>query len=164
MERSQWYIGTPNGVVMCVDSRLEHQPQGRLYHSYSREGKCFGTMEQLLVWLEQFYNWMNFPYPGTDDRTFTGAEREGTRGIHSAERTKIMKDEELLSRHGELGTFVIRVQHRQNSSWQGRITWMDQDKTVCFRSVWELIKLVDGALDTVCGQEDRTDEVSWTEG
>ena len=164
MERSQWYIGTPNGVVMCVDSRLEHQLQGRLYHAYSREGKYFGTMEQLLTRLEQFYNWMNFPYPGTVDRTFTEGGKEKTKNIHSAERTKIMKDEELLNRHGELGTFVIRVQHRQNSSWQGRITWMDKNKTVCFRSVWELIKLVDGALDTVCGEEDSPDEVSWTEG
>jgi len=67
-----------------------------------------------------------------------------------------------LSRHGDMGTFVIRVQHRQNSSWQGRITWLDRDKTVYFRSVWELMKLVDGALDMVCGTEDGADEVSWT--
>ena len=32
MERSQWYIGTPNGVVMCVDRMAEHQPKGRFYH------------------------------------------------------------------------------------------------------------------------------------
>lgn len=49
-----------------------------------------------------------------------------------------MSDEELLNKHGDLGTFIIRVQHRQNSSWQGRITWMDEDKTVYFRSMWEL--------------------------
>ena len=65
-----------------------------------------------------------------------------------------MKDEELLSRHGDLGTFIIRVQHRQNSSWQGRITWMEKNKTVYFRSIWEMIKLVEGALDTVSQQED----------
>ena len=70
------------------------------------------------------------------------------------ERTRIMRDEELLSRHGDLGTFIIRVQHRQNSSWQGRITWMDKNKTVYFRSIWEMIKLVEGALDTVSQQED----------
>ncbi len=164
MERSQWYIGTPNGVVMCVDRRLEHhQPRGRLYHAYSREEEQFDTLEQLLARLEKFYNWINFPYPGTDDRTFIGAGKEGIPHINPAERTKIMKDEELLSRHGELGTFVIRVQQRQNSSWQGRITWMDRDRTVYFRSVWELIKLIDGALDTVCGQEDCPEEVSWAE-
>lgn len=163
MDRSQWYIGTPNGVVMCVDRRLEHQPQGRLYHAYRKEGERFDTMEQLIVRLEQFYDWVNFPYPGTNDRTFTGTGREGTQSVNLEERTKIMKDEELLSRHGELGTFVIRVQHRQNSSWQGRVTWMDKNRTVCFRSIWELIKLVDGALDTVCGQEDSPVEVSWME-
>lgn len=161
MEKSQCYIGTPNGVVMCVDSRSGQQTQGRLYHAYSREGAQFGTLEQLLARLERFYNWMNFPYPGTNDRTFTGTGKKGILYTDSEERTKIMEDEELLSRHGELGTFVIRVQHRQNSSWQGRVTWMDRDKTACFRSVWELIKLVDGALDTVCGQEDNSEEVSW---
>lgn len=72
-----------------------------------------------------------------------------------------MKDEELLSRHGDLGTFIIRVQHRQNSSWQGRITWMDRNKTLYFRSIWEMIKLVASALDTVSGQEDGAQEQSW---
>ena len=40
-----------------------------------------------------------------------------------------MSDEELLRKHGELGTFVVRVQHRENSSWQGRITWMEKNRT-----------------------------------
>ena len=161
MERSQWYIGTPNGVVMCVDRMAEHQPKGRFYHAYSREGARFGNVEQLLVRLEQFYNWINYPYPGTNDRVFISTGRAVRPHGSLAERTKIMKDEELLSRHGELGTFIIRVQQRQNSSWQGRITWMDRNKTVCFRSIWELIKLVDNALDTVCGQEDSPEEVTW---
>ena len=72
-----------------------------------------------------------------------------------------MKDEELLSKHGDMGTFIIRVQHRQNSSWQGRITWMEKDKTVNFRSIWEMIKLVDSALNTVSEQEGGTVELQW---
>ena len=78
-----------------------------------------------------------------------------------AERVKVMSDEELLSKHGDLGTFIIRVQHRQNSSWQGRITWMDQDKTVYFRSVWELMKLIDSALNTIGGQEGLPPDKGW---
>ena len=72
-----------------------------------------------------------------------------------------MKDEELLNRHGDLGTFIVRVQHRQNSSWQGRITWMDQNKTVYFRSIWEMIKLVEEALNMVSEQEDSPGERFW---
>ena len=72
-----------------------------------------------------------------------------------------MKEEELLNRHGDLGTFIVRVQHRQNSSWQGRITWMDQNKTVYFRSIWEMIKLVEEALNMVSEQEDSPGERFW---
>ncbi len=73
-----------------------------------------------------------------------------------------MSDEELLNKHGDLGTFIIRVQHRQNSSWQGRITWMDEDKTVYFRSMWEMLKLIDSAVGTG-GQEESLEEPSWTD-
>lgn len=54
-----------------------------------------------------------------------------------------MGDEELLRKHGELGSFVVRVQHKQNSSWQGRITWVEKDRTANFRSALELLKLID---------------------
>ncbi|MBR2802675.1 MAG: hypothetical protein IKE21_08870 [Erysipelotrichaceae bacterium] len=63
----------------------------------------------------------------------------------------------MLMHHGEAGTFIIRVQQKQNSSWQGRITWVDEDKTVYFRSVWEMVKLIDNALQK--GEEEE--KVSW---
>ncbi|MBQ2641586.1 MAG: hypothetical protein IJG15_06290 [Lachnospiraceae bacterium] len=58
-----------------------------------------------------------------------------------------MKDQELLSKHGDMGSFIIRVQQRQNSSMQGRLTWIEKNKTVHFRSVWELIRLIDSAVE-----------------
>ena len=75
-----------------------------------------------------------------------------------------MSDEELLNKHGDLGTFIIRVQHRQNSSWQGRITWMDEDKTVYFRSMWEMLKLINSAVGTAGDLgEQMNEEPSWTD-
>lgn len=73
-----------------------------------------------------------------------------------------MSDEELMDRHGDLGTFIIRVQHRQNSSWQGRITWMEEDKTVYFRSMWEMLKLIDSAVGTSGEQLESQEDPSWT--
>ena len=72
-----------------------------------------------------------------------------------------MKDEELLMKHGDLGSFIIRVQHRQNSSWQGRITWVEKNQTMYFRSAWEMMKLMESALDTVSAPEDMEDEATW---
>ena len=160
MGKSQWYIGSPNGVVLCVYHASRWQIRGRLYHAYSREGLKIANMEQLLFELEHFYDSIDFPHPSTNNRTFQG---EIPHIGHRAGKEKVMSDEELLGRHGDLGTFIIRVQHRQNSSWQGRITWMDQDKTVYFRSMWEMLKLVDSALDTVSRWEDDRDEPTWPE-
>ena len=74
-----------------------------------------------------------------------------------------MKDDALLSKHGDIGTFVVRVQQRQNSSWQGRVTWMEKDKTIQFRSVWEMIKLIESAVDMVSEQENRPEELWFAE-
>lgn len=158
MERSQWYVGVPNGVVLCVDRMEGDRMGGRFYHSYSREPVVFQTMDEAFMEMERLYDDLHFPYPGNIPRTFGESQRGAVSG---QERTKIMKDEELLNMHGDLGTFIVRVQHRQNSSWQGRITWMEEDKTVCFRSVWEMIRLIAGALDTVSGPEEGLKEVQW---
>lgn len=158
MEKSQWYVGTPNGVVLCIDRAEGHEFSGRFYHFYSAEGTVFCSMDDALFELERFYDSLNFPHATTDSRSFEKNQRKMER--ERQERKKAMKDEELLSMHGDLGTFIIRVQHRQNSSWQGRITWMDKNKTVYFRSIWEMIKLVAGALDTVSRQEEER-EASW---
>ena len=74
----------------------------------------------------------------------------------------MVTDDELLSKHGDIGTFIVRVQHRQNSSWQGRITWMEEDRTLQFRSVWEMIKLIESAVDRVSSPEEN-EEINWFE-
>lgn len=144
MEGSGRYIGTPNGIVLCVNQHDRGTIAGELYHGYSAEGISFKGFEQIIRTAEDLFNALGFPYMGTSDRDIHGQ-------AHSCRKkegmTRVLKDEELLERHGELGTFVIRVQHRQHSSWQGRVTHLDSNKTVYFRSVLELIKIVDGTLD-----------------
>ena len=71
--------------------------------------------------------------------------------------TRALSDENMLEKHGDIGTFVIRVQHRQHSSWQGRVTYLEEDKSVYFRSVLELIKIIDGVLDKA-EQTDKAEE------
>ena len=90
-----------------------------------QKGGSLSSMDEIVFRMDCLYNYLNYPYPGTNTRTF-GQGRKKT--AHGQERTKLMKDEELLDRHGDLGTFIVRVQHRQNSSWQGRITWMEENQ------------------------------------
>ena len=157
MGKTQWYIGAPNGVVLCVNGSNEGDLSGVFYHSYSTEAVPFSGIGQMVLRMEKLYDYLRFPYPGTNSRTF-GEEKKLTR--LTEERKKIMSDDALLSKHGDIGTFIVRVQHRQNSSWQGRITWMEEDKTVQFRSVWEMIKLIESAVDLV-SEPEETPEEAW---
>lgn len=45
------------------------------------------------------------------------------------------------------GTFVIKIMNKQHSTWQGSVTWVEEQRTQNFRSALELLKMIDGALD-----------------
>ena len=47
---------------------------------------------------------------------------------------------------GEKATFVVNVQFRQNATWQGTVSWSEQKATRRFRSMLELISLMNDAL------------------
>ena len=158
MTKTQWYIGAPNGVVVCVDAARAGQLSGRLFHGYRADAELFGNTEQMILQMEALYDALDFPRLGLNERSFLPVEKAP---IHYSEGDRIMKDESLLNKHGDLGSFIIRVQHRQNSSWQGRITWMEQDKTISFRSVWEMVKLIESAVNTVSTEEEQEEAPRW---
>jgi hypothetical protein len=54
-------------------------------------------------------------------------------------------------------TFVVQVQFQRNATWQGTIDWLDARKTQRFRSVLEMIKLMDEAL------ADGMEDPAWLE-
>ena len=45
------------------------------------------------------------------------------------------------------GTFIVRIISQENATWQGQVTWLDRDQTETFRSMLELIRLIDGAVE-----------------
>lgn len=146
MTETGHYIGTPNGIVLCIDRCRDGMLEGFLYHGYNKEGIPIKGYEQIIRTAEELFNALGFPFMGTDDRDIHGR----THSYQKKERmARVMKDEELLEKHGDMGTFVIRVQHRQHSSWQGRVTYLEENKSVYFRSALELMKIIDGALDEV---------------
>ena len=58
------------------------------------------------------------------------------------------------------GTFIIKVEYTQNNTWQGRITWAEENKKVSFRSALEMVKLMNEALEKVQQDSERKSEDS----
>ena len=44
-------------------------------------------------------------------------------------------------------SFIVNIKCAQNHTWQGNLTWVEQKKTLAFRSVLEMIKLIDSAIE-----------------
>ena len=53
-------------------------------------------------------------------------------------------------------TFVIRVDARHNSTWQGEIQWLERRQARRFRSLLELILMVNEAIDMNSGTPDNS--------
>lgn len=43
-------------------------------------------------------------------------------------------------------TFVVQLTGQSHASWQGSISWVDQQRTASFRSALELLHLIDSTL------------------
>lgn len=50
---------------------------------------------------------------------------------------------------GKVGgiTFLVRIYFKQHANWQGTVQWLESGKTVPFRSVLELIALLNEAVE-----------------
>ena len=151
------YIGTPWGIILCVDYYQDEKINGRIYHRYQTEPIRVGGMTEAIFEIDAFFDRLGYPFPGTK---ITSAF-SGLSSIKMKQRIKMarkLSDEEMLKNNGEKGTFIIRVEQRQHSSWQGRVTWVEEGKTENFRSALELLKMIDGALGGMDIKEDAEEE------
>ncbi|MFV0401932.1 MAG: hypothetical protein ACK5LX_15130 [Oscillospiraceae bacterium] len=57
-----------------------------------------------------------------------------------------MNDNKSNGEQGSKETFVVQIQFQDNATWQGSITWARKGQEVRFRSMLEMIKLMDDAL------------------
>ena len=123
-------------IRLCVDSYRGGEMKGRYYNQgLDGGGRVFESLAQFLISAENLFDAMNFP------QAFT-AKRSSERGSKAASGECAASGAQT----GERGTFVIRLLFRQHTSWQGSITWLETGREETFRSVLELILLMDSAL------------------
>lgn len=121
-------------TTVCVDSYQNGVLNGRFYNPYLEGGQSFQSLMQFLLGMEQVLDTMDFPKSFTATRTFADPPVQLVEAAQGEYHT------------GDLATFTVRILFRQNASWQGSITWLEGRQEQSFRSVLELILLLDNAL------------------
>ena len=133
-----------NLVLFTVDELKNGEASGKLYHYYQKEPIEYAGLGSLMKEMDRFYNWLGFPVAGTNERTFRKSSNIPTRPHPKRER--VVDREAMLENTGEIATFSVYVQHRENSTWQGELYWEEKDKCLRFSSELEFLKLMDSAL------------------
>lgn len=121
-------------TVICVDGYENGIISGRFYNPYLGSGESFRSMMDLIFRIENMLDDMDFPQPFNATRTF--AKNTAPEANPSEETVQ----------SGKLATFTVKILFRQNASWQGSIAWQEGRAEQSFRSVLELLTLMDSAL------------------
>lgn len=111
--------------------------KGVLQNAYFGVDVRFEGMIPLTLLLQKMMNELYFPCEDVCKRHFEGINTE-EKGIPFSPET---------CGGNPLATFKLKVLFRQNASWQGIVAWQDRQEEAFFRSLLELIELIDGALE-----------------
>lgn len=139
---------TPHGkniMTVKIVSYEDSLIKGILSCSQTESDIEFTGAIPLLLKMEQIMDQSNSPQRGEEPRNF-GEDLRRVPFADTAER-------KTAERKQSIATFQINVMFRQNATWQGRLLWVDENMEASFRSVLELIRLLDSALakkDAVC--------------
>lgn len=148
----------PNIVSLCLDSYHTERQTGRIYHRYTADPIYFESLIAAISLMDALYDDIRFPYPSTETRSFFTDRKKRRKVVFGGgrapeltehrrkDREEMATFDQVTEQRGKDATFIIRVSHRQHSSWQGEVTWIDGKKKEYFRSALELVKMIDEAL------------------
>lgn len=125
--------GDDRKITVYIDDYENGILRGRFYHAFHGSGN-FESLAQFLLRMESILEETQVPQAYTAHRTFA-----------SMLPLEDYQNPTQLRKSAK-ATFEIRILFRQHSSWQGVIRWKDKNTEQRFRSVLELIFLLDSAL------------------
>lgn len=123
-------------TLVCIDDYTNKVLRGRIYNPHLPNGIEFVGVMDFLLQMEKLFEDLKCPQAFATLRTFRPA---------SGDRIAQMEASKDI-REGEKATFSLRILFRQNSSWQGSLMWHEGKTEEPFRSVLELLMLMDSAL------------------
>lgn len=147
MGRYRINVAAPNLVDICIDVVSEGEYSGRIYHKYAEGAVLFKESGQMISILDHLFDELDYPQASTRYRSFQKQNKGGpTSPSKKKDMPQIHTAEEIVENRGKEATFILHVQYRQNSTWQGKLIWVEAEDEERFCSVLEFLKLLDSAL------------------
>ncbi|MCL2046451.1 MAG: hypothetical protein FWG88_08720 [Oscillospiraceae bacterium] len=115
---------------------------------YLEKPYAFTSFLQMIERMEEVFDTTGFPEAFMTPRAFNDEKRKkNKRELDvNADMSESFNMKSLSDSGNPRCTFEINVRFRQNATWQGQILWVEKNQRQNFRSVLEMIKLMDEAL------------------
>ncbi len=149
-KRRQLNKARPGEFMITIFSWHETYLSGRIKHVASDESCAFESLLEMLALIEERLDDMNLVQPAMEIRSWG----EPLPGEEVEVMDSVVTDKTNSANLEYINTkpdFIVRVLMRQNASWQGELCWLNSGKTVHFRSLLELIMLMQEAME-ISGQ------------
>lgn len=127
---------------ICIDTYDNGEITGRVFSAIREKPIEFPNAIGLIKVINGLCDEADTPQATMRCRSYM--QQTGTGRVHAVDprRFNYLK----INFRGQKATFRLKVMYRQHASWQGTICWVEQDREESFRSVMELLLLIDSAL------------------
>ena len=123
--------------IIKITSYNNKTLEGLFFNPFFKTEKVFENLTQLLLLTEELHDNLGFPARSMEKR-LVKPEDTDTSNLTDAGPEHLNKE--------VIATFIINIIFRQNASWQGNLDWVEQNVETSFRSVLELVLLIDNIL------------------
>lgn len=133
---------------ICIDEYDSGEMRGRIFSYLKEEPYEFTSAISLVKTISNIFDQGDYPQATMRCRLF-GKETDST--AKNMQEFKLSDPRHYnfsrITIRGKKATFRVKVMFRQNASWQGTITWVDQNKEENFRSALEMLMLIDSSFE-----------------
>lgn len=138
--------------MVCMQCQTDGQWRGRIHNLYVEQPQAFVGLAEAVLKMDGMMDALDNPQAVTKHRSFWQPAKGNSHNavVQQAARKTIRQywtEASLHTTQEDGAVFFIRVRFRQHSSWQGEVTWKQENKTVAFRSVLELLHLLQSAME-----------------
>lgn len=122
-------------IVVWILSYKNQNPTGYIQTPFSDEKLVFESLTQLLLRTDKLIDELGCPQRSHNPRFLISKSVESQGKPPCA-----------VPRQKSIASFRICVMFRMNASWQGSCEWLEESKSANFRSVLELVQMIDEVL------------------
>ena len=139
-----------NALGICIDEYSLGEMHGRIYSPFREEPIAFNSAITLIKNINDIFDDGDYPQSTMRVRGFNRNSKD-TKSALRDEKAAVGDPSKVTNIRsnirGKKATFGVKVMFRQNASWQGTVNWIEKNREESFRSVLELLMLMDSTFE-----------------